>query len=420
MPFRAAHYAPGYSVRDFRVAPCWYAGVCQGEIYQKMKITIVQGAFLPVPPVMGGAVEKVWYALGSEFARSGHEVTHISRGYGDLPTMETHAGVFHHRVPGYDTPSSLAKLKALDLLYSIRVLRSLPRADILVTNTFWLPVLAQHIQRRVGRLYVHVQRYPKGQMGLYSKSARLQTVSKVIANAIKGQSPNSAARVNVIPNPLPGSAFSDAVIPIADRPKRILFVGRIHPEKGIELLLAAFARLVNGDEHKKDWRLIVVGPWESKFGGGGGLFMDKLREQSRVGFGDPGKVEWVGPVFDASLLRMHFENSRIFVYPSLAGKGEASPVAPLEAMACGCATLVSDLECFRDYLTPDVNGFVFDHRGEGGALRLAVRLLELTDAPETLQAVATQGIITARTFAAETVSRAYLNDFDRVLAEAKP
>jgi hypothetical protein len=41
-----------------------------------MRITIVQGAFLPVPPVLGGAVEKIWFALGKEFA---------SRGHGDTP-----------------------------------------------------------------------------------------------------------------------------------------------------------------------------------------------------------------------------------------------------------------------------------------------------------------------------------------------
>ena len=34
-----------------------------------MKITIVQGAFLPVPPLMGGAVENIWFALGQDFAR---------------------------------------------------------------------------------------------------------------------------------------------------------------------------------------------------------------------------------------------------------------------------------------------------------------------------------------------------------------
>ena len=32
-----------------------------------MKITIVLGAFLPVPPVMGGAIEKSWFTLAQEF-----------------------------------------------------------------------------------------------------------------------------------------------------------------------------------------------------------------------------------------------------------------------------------------------------------------------------------------------------------------
>ena len=36
------------------------------------------GAFLPVPPIKGGAIEAVWFLLGQEFAKHGHEVTHIS------------------------------------------------------------------------------------------------------------------------------------------------------------------------------------------------------------------------------------------------------------------------------------------------------------------------------------------------------
>ena len=53
-----------------------------------MKITIVLGAFFPVPPLMGGAVEKVWFALAQEFARLGHEVTQISRSHPDLPAAD--------------------------------------------------------------------------------------------------------------------------------------------------------------------------------------------------------------------------------------------------------------------------------------------------------------------------------------------
>ena len=69
-----------------------------------MKITIVQGAFFPVPPVMGGAIEKVWFALGQEFARRGHSVVQISRAFPRFPRREAIAGVKHRRIRGYDTP----------------------------------------------------------------------------------------------------------------------------------------------------------------------------------------------------------------------------------------------------------------------------------------------------------------------------
>ena len=87
-----------------------------------MKITIVLGAFLPVPPVMGGAVEKVWFALSQEFARRGHEVVLVSRTLPELPRSETRDGVRHLRVRGFDTPRSLLWLKFLDLIYSIRTM----------------------------------------------------------------------------------------------------------------------------------------------------------------------------------------------------------------------------------------------------------------------------------------------------------
>ncbi|MDQ2919191.1 MAG: hypothetical protein M3R10_04855, partial [Verrucomicrobiota bacterium] len=100
-----------------------------------MKITIVLGAFLPVPPIMGGAVEKAWFALGQEFARRGHEVVQISRAHSTLPRAETLEGVQHIRVKGYDMPSSLLWLKTLDFFYSLGARRVLPASDILVTNT---------------------------------------------------------------------------------------------------------------------------------------------------------------------------------------------------------------------------------------------------------------------------------------------
>ncbi len=85
-------------------------------------------------------------------------------------------------------------------------------------------------------------------------------------------------------------------------------------------------------------------------------------------------VEWTGPIFDEKNLTAEYRSAMLFVYPSVAETGEALPVAPLEAMANGCAPLVSNLLCFRDYIEDGVNGFVFDHRGENAQKTLAERL----------------------------------------------
>ena len=63
-----------------------------------MKINILQGAFLPVPPSKGGAIEAAWYSLGREFGRIGHEVTHVSCNAKDLPNVESREGVRYIRV----------------------------------------------------------------------------------------------------------------------------------------------------------------------------------------------------------------------------------------------------------------------------------------------------------------------------------
>jgi len=65
-----------------------------------VKITIALGAFFPVPPIMGGALEKVWFALAQEFVRRGCEVLQISRAHPELPTEEIVEGVRHLRVRG--------------------------------------------------------------------------------------------------------------------------------------------------------------------------------------------------------------------------------------------------------------------------------------------------------------------------------
>src|ERR1700719_978260 len=170
--------------------------VPDGVTRSAMKITIIFGAFFPVPPVMGGAVEKAWFSLGGEFARRGHEIVMISRAISQFAREETIDGIRHIRLSGFDAPRSLAWLKVLDLIYSIRARSTLPRSDIIVTNTFWLPILLRSASR--AKIYVHVARYPKGQMRFYSKTARLQAPSNAVARAIENEAPRLKSRIKVI------------------------------------------------------------------------------------------------------------------------------------------------------------------------------------------------------------------------------
>ncbi len=368
-----------------------------------MKITIVLGAFLPIPPTMGGAVEKMWYALAQEFARRSHEVVMISRKMPGQPRDQTADGIRHLRVSGFDTPRSLIWLKFLDLIYSFRVRAILPAADMLVTNAFWLPMLVRDKTR--GKIYMHVGRYPKGQMRLYRRAVRLQAPSTSVARAIASEAPELAAKVSVVPYPAPGSA-SNEVTPISDRQKIILYVGRVHPEKGVHLLVEAFVRGTRAAF--RDWKLMIVGPTESKFGGGGSEYSSALERSASE---SSGRVTFAGSIFDPTALDKTFRSARLFVYPSLAERGESFGLAPLEAMTHGCGVLVSKLDCFGDFIRDAETGFVFDHRSDNpsGSLR---EKMEAVVADEALLArVAGAGHAKSAEYSLPRVADGFIADF---------
>ncbi len=373
-----------------------------------MRITIVQGPFLPVPALLGGAVEKVWFNLGKAFAKRGHQVTHISRAYPTLPASEEIEGVRHLRVSGFASPPTFARRMALDLWFALRARSRLPDADILVTNTFWLPVLVGRGGRR-GLPYVHVARYPKGQMKLYRR-AILQTVSEPIRQAIVADDPQAAERTRVIPYPLANAYLQPRV---AEGSRTLLYTGRVHPEKGVHLLIEAFARLAPA--RREGWDLKIVGPWEVAFGGGGDTYLGQLRALAAP---VAGQVEFVGRVFDEARLIGLYTGARIFVYPSLAEKGETFGLAALEAMAAGCAPVVSGLACFGDFITHGNNGVVFDHRAADPAGALATALGDLMADPARTEQLREAAWHQARGYTMDRVTGLFLDDFASLRPDA--
>lgn len=370
-----------------------------------MKINCLIGPFYPVPSAFGSSVEKIFLALCEEFAARGHEVTIVSRRYADFAHDERVAGVRHLRVASFDRPARSWLYRLLDVVYALRVRRAMPAADVTITNSVSMPLLLSH--RRAGKLYVDVARYPKGQMGLYRRVDRLQACSSHIASAICEQSPSVAHLVKTIPNAVTSvfARLTREPVDHAARAKEIVFVGRIAREKGVDLLIRAFAKLA---PRAPGWRLVVVGPHRSQQGGDGEALLEELKQLAAA---SQAEVEFTGPIFDEQVLAARYQRSAVFVYPSVAEKGEAFPIAPLEAMACGCAPVVSDLRCFDDAVTGEVNGLVFDHRdASGGALAAVLERLTGDDALRHRLADAAKA--TSRRYVPAAVAEQFLADFE--------
>jgi glycosyltransferase involved in cell wall biosynthesis len=372
-----------------------------------MKITIATGPLLPVPPVRGGAIPRIWHGMAGEFARRGHEVCIVARRYPGQPDHELAGSLRYVRSGGF----SQSRWVTLDLFKgffdSRCTARHLPVADILVTNDFWMPVFAG---RWAGRIVVNANRFPKGQYFLYRRAARIAAASAAVRDAIALRVPALRDRIRIFPNPIDtGIMCPDGNGARSTAERVLLFVGRLHPEKGVHVLAEAFARIA---VRHAGWRLRIVGPWREADGGGGEHYVRRLKAL----LGDaPGQI--AAPQFDPAALAAEYRAAELFCYPSLAEDGESFGVAALEAMACGTPPVVSALECFRDFVNDGENGWVFDHRAPDTVGSLAAVLEGAMADPARSRAVGERGGMAARRFGYAEVAAAYLEDFAGILAD---
>lgn len=115
------------------------------------------------------------------------------------------------------------------------------------------------------------------------------------------------------------------------------FVGRLWPDKNLDLLLDLFARL---HEHKTETRLLIVGKG-----------FKRLEQRAA---GQPGVV-WVGPQNDVA---PYYQAMDLFCH--FVGPNETSSFVTMEAMACSVPVIVNAEALPRDYVENGVDGFVID------------------------------------------------------------
>jgi len=368
------------------------------------------GFFLPMPPVAGGATEKSWHGLAREFARRGHDVTVLSRTWPGWPRSEIIDGVQFRRIGGHAHTTRLTVNLFLDFWWSIRVWCALPAGDVTVVNCIALPVWLGWLRRRAGRLAVMTGRMPKGQYRLYRRVDRVLAVSSPVRAAVLTENPRLADAIRVTGYPIHWTRLAAPRPPASpETPVTLGFVGRLHVEKGLDLLVAALAKLA-GQSGLPSWKIILCGPDDVARGGSGPAYAQRLREQLTATL-PAGALEIRPAEFDDERLAEVYRSFDIFCYPSLAAHGETFGVAVAEAMAAGAVPVVSALPCFSDFVTDGVDGEVFDHGATDAPGRLAAILARLIADPARRTRLSAAAQTTARRYDFTACAERLLTDF---------
>ncbi len=385
-----------------------------------MKITIVCGFFLPVPPILGGSTEKIWHRLAREFVAAGHTVTMVSRRWPGWPDRETEldGGLTHLRLPGRTHTRFLPLNLLLDFLWGLQVAWHLPPADVVVCNTVTLPVYLRWVKPAAGRVAVVLGRMPKGQNRAYAAVDTLLATSTAVADKIRAENASLDARIFKFPNPIDWQLHQRAGAAAKAGVLTIGYIGRIHPEKGLEQLLDAAVLLQREQPALPAWRVELIGPVAVPQGGGGEAYRDGLLARYGPLLGD--RLAILPPVYDANILAEHYGRLAIFCYPSLAAKGEGLSIAPMEAMAAGAVAVVSQLDCYRDRIRPKENGFQFDQSSPTAVRELADILTRLLQDEPLRQRVSRQGQTDVRRHDYAEAARCLLGEFARLTAPASP
>ncbi|KAA9393860.1 glycosyltransferase family 4 protein [Kocuria coralli] len=148
-------------------------------------------------------------------------------------------------------------------------------------------------------------------------------------------------------------------LPPAERPT-ILFVGRLDPEKHVDVIIKALARIAGAT----DAALVVVGQ------GGEYERLSRLAEETGVG----NRVHFRGFVPDDELRRAYL-GADVFCQP---GTAELQSLVTLEAMAASRPVLLANARALPHLVDPGVNGWLFT---PGDDEELARKLTEFFGLP---------------------------------------
>lgn len=176
----------------------------------------------------------------------------------------------------------------------------------------------------------------------------LQASHSILAlttNMQKKIKPITQKKTYIIPNGIDLREFNNSYINYNHRKnkKTILYIGRLHPIKGVEYLIIAMKKI---HFQFPDIRLNIVGDG-----------IEKVKLKNMVGELElEDCVHFVGKVSHTDILH-YLRNADVFVLPSIS---EGFPNVLLEAMACGLPIVATHVGGIPDIVHDQVHGFLVE------------------------------------------------------------
>lgn len=336
-----------------------------------------------------GGYERICAHLSEGFHKKGALVTVITYLDGqDFFTLSSNITRIH---VGYDSDSKIRRIRRL-----LRIRREIlnTKPDVVLTFGYidniriWLAsrgtnipfIFSEHIYPEFGDRFLFWRLLRRL---IYPQAQHVICVSRGIMKYFPWLKPD---RVSVIYNPIVPEGFIEPDDELLDRPKVILAMGRLVRQKGFDILLRAFHRIVG---NFPSWKLLIYGNGEK--------LNDLLGLRKILGLEE--HVEFKGITKDPFL---EFVRGQIFV---LSSRMEGFGNVLVEAMSCGLAVISFD--CMAGpaeiILRPE-QGLLVPPKDEA---RLANALSELMSNETRRRVVARNGQIRSRDFSVENSLEKY-------------
>ena len=320
------------------------------------------------PPRVVGGISRVVHDLSHRLIKDGHEVTVVTYRDGDVPYFEDDKGVKVHRIDNYMiNPNNFIEwimqmnfamvAKANQIIVEEGSFDIIHAHDWLVAyaakaikESFGIPIVSTIHATEAGRnsgIHDETQRYINDtEWMLTYESTEVIVNSNYMKNELQRLFGLPFEKINVVPNGVNLNIFAGVERDYEfrrryamDNEKIILFMGRLVYEKGIQNLIAAMPKILNG---YNDAKLVIAGK--------GGM-IDELRQQVHA-LGIDNKVYFAGYMNGKDVQKM-YKAADISVFPSTY---EPFGIVALEAMLSENPIVVSDIGGLNEIVQHRENG----------------------------------------------------------------